>query len=117
LARLHDEPIENWDDDWLVVADEGGDPFIFARASGGVLHGYHGAGEWDARAMFPDLNAMTACLAALGAIVLDAGEGFTDEECNIREEYQAQACKTLGEMLGSASAAEAALRRLGWQTP
>ena len=30
------ERIAVWDDDWLVIADEGGDPFIFSRASGEI---------------------------------------------------------------------------------
>jgi hypothetical protein len=37
---LSGEPTEDWPDDWLVVADEGGDPFIFVRSSGAVLHAY-----------------------------------------------------------------------------
>jgi hypothetical protein len=41
---LSSEPIEDWDDDWLVVADEAGDPFIITRPSGAVLHAYHGEG-------------------------------------------------------------------------
>ena len=57
---LSGEPIEDWPDDWLVVADEGGDPFIFVRSSAVVLHAYHGEGEWDAGEMFPDLNTMAA---------------------------------------------------------
>jgi hypothetical protein len=37
---LSGERIEDWDDDWLVVADEGGDPFMFSRSSGRILHAY-----------------------------------------------------------------------------
>ena len=45
---LSGESIEDWPDDWFVVADEGGNPFIFVRSSGVVLHAYQGEGEWDA---------------------------------------------------------------------
>src|SRR5262249_27440082 len=86
---LSGEPIENWPDDWLVVAMESGDPFIFVRSSGVVLHAYHGEGDWDAGEMFPDLNTMSACLAQMGAIVLEAGDDFTDEDCSIRSKYRA----------------------------
>jgi hypothetical protein len=34
--------IEDWNDDWVVIADEGGDPFIFSRSKGVVLHAFHG---------------------------------------------------------------------------
>ncbi len=36
------ERLTDWDDDWLVVADQGGDPFIFSRGSGTILHAFHG---------------------------------------------------------------------------
>ena len=35
---LTGEPIADWQDDWLVVADQGGDPFILSRGSRIVLH-------------------------------------------------------------------------------
>jgi hypothetical protein len=111
---LSGEPIEDWPDDWLVVADEGGDPFIFVRSSGVVLHAYHGEGEWDAGEMFPDLNTMAACLAQIGAIVLEAGDDFTEEDCSIRPKNRAMASARLQELLGSKSEAEAVLGVLGW---
>jgi hypothetical protein len=108
------EPIEGWPDDWLVVADEGGDPFIFVRSSAVVLHAYHGEGEWDAGEMFPDLNTMAACLAHIGAIVLEAGDDFTEEDCSIRPKYRALASARLQELLRSKLEAESALGVLGW---
>jgi hypothetical protein len=111
---LSGEPIEDWNDDWFVVADEGGDPFIFERSSGVILHAYHGEGEWDAGEMFPDLNTMVACLAQIGAIVLDAGDDYTEEDCSVRPKYRALASGRLQELLGSKSEAEAVLRVLGW---
>jgi hypothetical protein len=97
-----------------VVADEGGDPFIFVRSSGVVLHAYHGEGEWDAGEMFPDLNAMAACLAQLGAIASEAGEEFLAEDYSIRPECRALASARLCELLGAKSEAEAVLGVLGW---
>lgn len=111
---LGGELIEDWNDDWLVIADEGGDPFIFSRSTEAILHAYHGEGEWDPSMMFPDLNTMAACLAQLGAIVLEAGESFTDEEYCIRPECRASALTRLESLLGSAVAAEAVLGILGW---
>src|SRR5262249_8604251 len=85
---LSGQRIKHWPDDGLVAADEGGDPFIFARSSGMVLHAYHGEGEWDADEMFPDLNTMAACLAQIGTIVLEAGHDFMEEDCSIRPKYR-----------------------------
>jgi hypothetical protein len=111
---LSGEPIEDWKNDWLVVAYEGGDPFIFTRSSGMVLHAYHGEGEWDATEMFPDLNTMAACLAQIGAIVLQAGPAYMDEDFSIRPTYRALASARLEELLGSKPEADAVLGVLGW---
>lgn len=111
---LSGEPIEDWNDDWRVVADEGGDPFIFDRTSGVVLHAYHGEGEWDAGEMFRDLNTMAACLAQIGAIVSEAGNAYMEDDCSIRPEFRKLASVRLQELLGSKSDAEAVLGVLGW---
>ena len=112
---LSGDPLEDWLDDWLVVADEGGDPFIFDRSSGVVLHAFHGEEEWDAREMFPDLNTMAACLAQIGGIVLEARNVYAAEDCSIRPKYRALAATRLQELLGSKPDAEAVLKVLGWR--
>jgi hypothetical protein len=111
---LSGKPIDNWNDNWLVLADEGGDPFIVEQSSGVVLHAYHGEGDWDAGELFPDLNAMAACLAQLGGVVLDAGDKFTNEDCYIAPEFRALALGRLLELLGTESHAQVVLGALGW---
>src|SRR5262249_40926371 len=59
------KPIKNWINDWLVIADEGGNPFILSRSSGSVSHATHGSGKWEPETLFPDINAMAACLGFL----------------------------------------------------
>jgi hypothetical protein len=112
---LTGQPIVDWNDDWLVVADQGGDPFILSRTSGRVLHAVHGTGVWEPGEMFADLNTMAACLGCLGAVVVSAGEAFTDEGCLIRPEYREQALVRLRRLLSSTSAAESILGTLGWE--
>jgi hypothetical protein len=58
---LTGERIEDWNPEWIVVADEGADPYIFHR--GRILFAYHGEGEWNFREKFPDLVSMTCSLA------------------------------------------------------
>jgi hypothetical protein len=110
----NNEPIDDWKDEWLVVADEGGDPFILDRRSGVVLHAYHGEGTWDAREMFPDLNTMAACLAQLGAIVRESKGDYMEEDCSIRPEFKALALDRLQVLLGSKADAKAVLGELSW---
>jgi hypothetical protein len=66
--------LEDWDDAWLVVADQGGDPFILHRDTGQILHAEHGAGVWEPDMMFADVWAMAACLATIGSVVEHAGD-------------------------------------------
>jgi hypothetical protein len=108
------EPFDDWPDDWLVVADEGGDPFILARSSGAVMHSCHGEGAWNARETFHDLNAMAACLAQIGGIVIEAGREYMEEDCSIRSQYCDLASARIQELLGSKAKAEAVLEELGW---
>ena len=72
------KPIEDWNEDWIVVADAGGDPLVFEGASNQVLHLYPGETQWDAVTVFPDLNSMAACLAHLGGFRPQAAEHLHD---------------------------------------
>lgn len=111
---LSGEPIADWQDEWLVVADQGGDPFILSRSSGAVLHDEHGRGEWEPDEMFPDLVTMAVCLGQLGAVVVEAGPGFTDEDHRICPEWRDAAVAGLRALLGSSWAVERVLGALGW---
>jgi hypothetical protein len=111
---LSGEPAPEWDDDWLVVAYQGGDPFILSRLAGTVLYDQHGRGTWEPGEMFPDLNTMAACLGQLGAVVASAGEDFTDEDCFIRPKWHDKAFRGLQLLLGSSWAADSVLHTLGW---
>ena len=110
---LSGELIENWPDGWLAVADEGGDPFILVRSSGVILRAHHGKGKWDAEEMFPDLNTMAACLAQIGAVLLEARNEYMEEDCSIRAKYRTLAADRFQELLGSKSEAAAVLGVLG----
>lgn len=107
-------PSADWQDDWLVVADQGGDPFILSRSSRVVLHDEHGRAVWAPVELFPDLNTMAACLGQLGVVVATADKDFTDEDCFIRPEWRVKAMTGLRQLLGSSWAAESVLSSLGW---
>ena len=104
----------DWDDDWLVVADEGGDPFIFSRASHAVLHAYHGAGVWEPIVLFGDLAEMVTTFAVIGDIVVSAGRLFTDDASVILPHHHDDARKRVAARLHSIERADAVLQRLGW---
>lgn len=111
---LSGEPIGDWNDDWLVVANEGGDPFIFDRTTDEVLHAFRGEGKWNASKMFPDLNTMSACLAQIGIIVSMGQDVYMEKDCSIRPKYRELAATRIQELLGMNSDVNAVLGKLGW---
>lgn len=99
---LTGKPIEDWISDWLVIADQGGDPFILDLASGNVLYACHDDEEWRTVTLFSDLNTMAACLAQIGVILREGDSA-------IREFGLAH----LQELVGGESDAATVLNALG----
>jgi hypothetical protein len=111
---LTEEPDPEWRKDWLVIADRGGDPFIFSRSTEEILFDYHGEGNWDPVDVFPDVETMAASLAIIGDLVRHAGADLSDARGRIYPEYYQEALVRLSEVLVSRSAAESCLADLGW---
>jgi hypothetical protein len=107
------ERFTGWDDDWLVIAEEGGDPFIFSRKSGIVIHAFHGDGVWEPEEMFASLSEMAVTFAILGEIVVSAGQSLTDDDSMILEKYRNEAQSRVAEYTGS-DRALSVLSDLGW---
>jgi hypothetical protein len=106
---------EDWNDDWLVVADEGADPFILSRSTGEVSYAVHGVGYWKPDVLFDDLEEMVTCLLILGAVTSSAPiMDFTDEESLIKPGYYAGALNQLGDYFSSPGKAKNLLEKLGW---
>lgn len=97
---------EDWDDDWLVVGDEGGDPFILSRSTGRVLRADHGCGAWAPHEMFESLEQMAAALTAIGSVCASAGTDLTDDDSLIRPRWRAFLEADLDDALGSSAGAD-----------
>ena len=106
--------IATWDDDWLVVADEGGDPFILSRRTERILLASHGTGEWMPEEAFSSVNVMAACLGVLGWIVKHSGDSLTDNNFRIKKENYEHALNRISEFVGSIEEAEIILSALVW---
>ena len=126
LARLWDlqagyryhpdtnEDFDDWKDNWLVVAYDGGDPYIFDTNTEIILHDLHGQGVWNPKPLFRDLGEMISVFAVLGGVGSRAGEGLTDDG-GIRRKYLEEASLALQTILGNEGRRIAMLERLGWE--
>jgi hypothetical protein len=108
------ERLPGWNDDWLLIAEQGGDPFIFSRSSGHVLHAFHGAGRWEPMEMFTNLPAMVTVLAIMGETIEHADPAFTDDDSLILPQYREEARSRIAEYLQSQDRANAILHRFDW---
>jgi hypothetical protein len=108
------ERILDWDDDWLVIADEGADPFIFSRSRAVILHAYHGEGVWEPQEMFVNLPEMVTTFAIIGDIVVTAGSSLTDHDSMILHSYRDEARERIAAVTGSYDRADILVSSLGW---
>ena len=115
--RYHSETFERfdvWDDDWLVIADEGGDAFIYSRGDTTISHAYHGEGFWSPEPLFTSIEHMAACLSLMGEIADSAGLDFTDSDSFILPCYIQTAEARMTEVTQDLLYTERVLTRLGW---
>lgn len=89
------EEIPDWPHNWIVIADQGADPFICDTETGKILYAQHGVGIWDAEEVFESAEKMLWAMAITGEIIKSAGADFTDSDCYIKEKYVDLAYKKL----------------------
>ncbi|MGD9685117.1 MAG: hypothetical protein AB7W16_28450 [Candidatus Obscuribacterales bacterium] len=58
--------LDDWSDDWLVIASRGGDPVIISVNDLSVRYAWHGEGIWDFKLIVDDPTVFYACVAILG---------------------------------------------------
>jgi hypothetical protein len=108
------ERLLDWPDNWLVIADQHADPFIFDSNSGQVLFAFHGAGCWEASVLTQDLATFLAALAAIGTVYLDAGDDLDDDDGKLRPAHREEALAALATLLDDEDAAERFFETLEW---
>ncbi len=114
LHRVRRRLFRGWDNDWIVVAIEGKDPFICSVRDERVLYAHQGRGTVEPYEVYPDLNTMAACMAIVGTVAVDAGDDFTDDDCQIRPIYMTQAIGQISKEIGDDARAAAIVAAAGW---
>jgi hypothetical protein len=111
-ARLVD-----WNDEWVVVATQGEDPFILDALTGEVLTAPGENGWLDREAepevTFPNLAVMTEALAAVGAAYAATEDPFT-EDWAVSPELARDVTERLEQVLGDAGRARLVARKFGY---
>ncbi len=109
------EPNEEWNDDWLIVADNGEDPFILSRATGKIFFTYHDEPSWSPVGHFASIEDMVTCILILGLVVRRvSNDDFVDNEGLIRPQYVDEALRLFTEYFGSESEAYSTLSIFEW---
>ena len=103
------ERIAEWPDHWLVVADQGADPFIFDLNTGAIQFARHGEGAWkDDAPIFADILEMAACLGTIGQVWDEAGEDIFMEDCSVNPVHRARLIERLAPLIGASEAGDIA---------
>lgn len=106
--------LPGWNDDWLVIADAGGDPFICSRTTTRVAYAEHGVGTWKPTWVFDTLEQMVTSLLIVGSVQRVAGADFIDSAGYVKAAQYAEAHRNLINLLPSAQIATDVLALLGW---
>lgn len=103
------ERLASWPDHWLVVADQGADPFIFDLRSGAIQFARHGAGAWeDDGPLFADIFEMAACLGTIGQVWDEAGDDIFMDDFSVNPVHRARLVQRLAPLIGAARAGDLA---------
>lgn len=103
-SRNPEDRLPGWPDDWLVVAMEGANPFIFDRKDGRVHFAFAGMGKagWQPRTFAPDLPTAIAAIATVANALASLGDAAYDEDFNLapgtREHVEAELASFAGSM-------------------
>ena len=108
------ERLSGWQDDWLVVADQGADPFILETGSGRILFDLHGGRGWDPAPCFDDLWQMAASLACFGEVWSGAGEDILLDDCSVAPAIGSTRRRTATDLCASGRRTRRRVRLVSW---
>ncbi|WP_447725608.1 hypothetical protein [Sphingomonas koreensis] len=109
------ERLTGWKDEWFVVAQAGGDPFILDVVTGQLFSARHGFREWSPVLFAEDLMTGIGSIATVGNALSALGEDAYDETLELLLSSREVVTNALAEFLASdRDNAVAALRAWKW---
>lgn len=102
-SRNPDVPLSGWRLNWLVIGEEGANPFIFDRNDGRVLFAFAGMGKagWQPRIFAEDLTSAMGGIATVANALAALGDDARDEEFNLKPDSRDYVHRQLASFLGS----------------
>ncbi len=111
---ITNERIPHWQDNWIVVASEGADPFIYNCDDSKIYYAQHGAGNWNVTELFASIEEMVVCLSVIGEVVNLADDDFLDDDFLINRQWVEKCSEKLNTFISSKEKVEFILDQLGW---
>lgn len=109
------ERLTDWKDEWFVVAQAGGDPFILDVVTGQLFSARHGFREWSPVLFADDLMTGIGSIATVGNALSALGEDAYDETFELLPSSREAVTNALAEFLGRDwGKSAAALRAWEW---
>jgi hypothetical protein len=102
-SRHPDHPLPGWRANWLVIATEGADPFLFDRDDRRILVASAGMGKagWQPRVFADDLESALGGIATVANALAALGDEAFDDDFNLKPESRDHVCTRLTQFLGS----------------
>lgn len=114
-SRDPDHPVPGWPDHWLVIAQEGANPFILDRNDGSVWFDMAGRGHFNDPSRFADdLPTALGAIATVANALAALGDGALDETFELKPESRAQVARELAAFTGSDATAQGMLEAWQW---
>ena len=110
-SRDPDVPLPGWRPNWLVIATDGANPFMFDRDDGRIHFAFAGRGAagWQPRLFAHDLVSGLGAIATVANSLAELGDDARDDDFDLRPESREYVRGRLAGFLGSADRASLAL--------
>lgn len=79
-SKSPDDTLDDWNPNWLVIAEQGGDPFMYDQTTGQVLFAFHGAGVWAPAVFAHDLYTAIGAIACVATSYCELDDNQFDDE-------------------------------------
>jgi hypothetical protein len=108
------EKLAEWNDEWLLIAESGGDPFILDSRNGQVSFALHGAGVWKTRPIATTLETAFGSVATVANAMAELGETAFDETFELTPNARREVERSLASYVGSEVQAKQLLAAWQW---